>query len=1090
MSDAPDLAEYRAAVAAVEPAARVVPARALRRAIRQSRDRGTFRPRAIHDRCWWVRRDDLFEWLTPGELGLSDNEPAELLLIPSPEPESPAPTYETIWRTLFHAAIDREFDAAVRDGRLTDDTIRSARRQVGPARWQMVRTVLVEERLVDEADREEAVFREFVAFGLELALFEPSHWDDFFPGLSPDGEPLRTARVLCNVEGAHEQSRPGPAPTDANRATTAVPISEPGLRRTAPQISEWVAQGNDLKSAVLLTRAGDSHARGHLDHLIERFARVFNVNVEGVRKWRDATRPLLAPAAAGGWPVERRLLYELQRACLALERTNYTIDLIEWVRTLGRRPLKRPLPKTQWVEAHSRLRAALRYADRLTGGTGSLGRLLMDAVHRSESMTRDDLRPELIGVLDDVGLVPESAPERRSREKLVEELLDGACARGFFRISDLRDAIARNRVKLPDLRGPGELARGDALIRANELLPIRLDGVYRRGEVYMRLLQRGCSIFFGTPTGRWLSKYAALPFGGAFILLEAIGHLYRAGEGAVNWLSGWTATVDGVSLLGGAAAGMLADNPKLEAGGVSWEAVLAVGVFLLLLLHWPAFRTRVAWIAQFFFVKVPRAIRRSPFFYRLVHNRATRFFRRYLLLPLTAGGAATLATAIAGADATSVALVGTGTALLAGTFFRTAFGREVEDRVDEAMERIWRVVSVNFAIGLLTLILHFFRAIFEAIDRGMHAVDEGLRFREGQGRGAFAFKLLFGAGWFMFTYLFRFAWTLLVEPQINPIKHFPVVTVSHKILLPLIPPLAKKFGLTKETMATIVFGIPGIFGFLVWELRENWKLYRANAPKGIRPIHIGSHGETVRGLLRPGFHSGTVPKAFSKLRRAVRAGDHGKVARQRHTIDHVREAIKRFVERCFLSYLWTSTRWAKEPVVLGDPVLAPNRIVLPFFVGRGREPVQIALEERNGWIIGSVAQEGCIQDVRPDQRAAFADALMGLYKRAGVHVVREQVESVFGPQAYLFDAVPEGLVIPLQDGKEHVFDYEDGPEIELPDRRLPTHEVVLSDCPLTWTDWVARWDGDAAGKALLDKLIPGWTVLPNVSNGESTGSPR
>jgi TM2 domain-containing membrane protein YozV len=793
---------------------------------------------------------------------------------------------------------------------------------------------------------------------------------------------------------------------------------------------------------------------------------------------------------AAGWPVERRLLYELQRACLAVERTNYPVDVFEWVRTFGRRPLKRPLPKTKWVDAHLRLRAALLYARRLSGGHEVLDRLLADAVHLSESRARNDLRPDVAAVLDDVGLVPESAPERRSHERLVEELLDGACARGFFRIGDLRDAIARNRVKLHDLSGPGELVRGDPLIRANELLPLRLDGVYRRGEVYMRLLQRGCSVFFGTRVGRWVSMYVALPFGGAFILLEAIGHLYGAGKGLVHWLTGWTAAVNGVSLLGGGMAGTLAGNPTLDPGGVSREAVLAVGIFLLLLIHRPAFRSRVARAARFAFVKVPRAVRRSPLVYQLVHNRATRLLRRYLLLPLAAGGTAALAATVAGADAASVSLVGVGAALLAGTFFRTPFGREVEDRFDETVERIWRVVSVNFVVGILTWILHFFRAVFEAIDRGLHAVDEGLRFREGQGRAAFAFKLVFGSGWFVFTYLFRFAWTLLVEPQVNPIKHFPVVTVSHKVLLPLIPPLAGQFGVTKQTMATIVFGIPGIFGFLVWELRENWKLYRANAPKDVRPVRVGSHGETVRGLLRPGFHSGTVPKAFAKLRRAVRAGNRAREARQRHAIDHAREALERFAERNFLAYLRTSTRWGREPVALGHLVLAPNRIVIPVTVGVGREPVQVALEERHGWVIGSVPEDGGLRAVRPQQRSAFADALLGLYKRAGVLLVREQVAAVFGPQAYAFDAVPEGLVIPLPDGTEHVFDYEDGPEIELPDRRLPTHAVVLSDRPLPWADWAARWDADAAGKAPADPLIPGWTVLPATSAGGSTEPPR
>src|SRR5207302_731986 len=117
-------------------------------------------------------------------------------------------------------------------------------------------------------------------------------------------------------------------------------------------------------------------------------------------------------------------------------------------------------------------------------------------------------------------------------------------------------------------------------------------------------------------------------------------------------------------------------------------------------------------------------------------------------------------------------------------------------------------------------------------------------------------------------------------------------------------------------------------------------------------------GETVRGLLRPGFHSGTIPKAFAKLRRAVRTGNHAKAAKQRHAIDHVREAVERFAERSFRSYLRASTRWGNEPVVLGHPVLAPNRIVLPVIIGVGREPVQIALEERHGWIVASVADNG------------------------------------------------------------------------------------------------------------------------------------
>ena len=65
----------------------------------------------------------------------------------------------------------------------------------------------------------------------------------------------------------------------------------------------------------------------------------------------------------------------------------------------------------------------------------------------------------------------------------------------------------------------------------------------------------------------------------------------------------------------------------------------------------------------------------------------------------------------------------------------------------------------------------------------------------------------------------------------------------------------------------LITKMPGVFGFLVWELKENWKLYRANRATNLRPVMIGHHGETMLRLLRPGFHSGTLPKLFAKFTR-------------------------------------------------------------------------------------------------------------------------------------------------------------------------------------------------------------------------------
>src|SRR5262245_3642424 len=1079
MTEPADRTQLLATLTAIEPAVRMVPARALRRVIRHSRDRGDLDTRVVHEHAWWIARDQLFEILTPWELNLSPAEPfTELLLLPEPNEPISGRTLDHLRQALFHAGVDHEIDRAVADRRLTSDRVRAFRQQLGPAQWHEVREVLTAERLIDGADTDLTVIREFAAFALDLHHYAPHAWPVYFPGLREPAPVLDGFREFVDSEAISR--RVGAAalaysPSPPVRSIEPEPVVEvpPDLLRRAEEYSE---RGNDLGAAVLLAGASSPAAERYLDRLVERVRATLDLPPAEIATWKASIDPLLRPAAAGGWTVERRLLYELQRACLTVERQAYAAELVEWAVTLGRKSIKRPLTKTVWLDVTRHLRAALAYSERLPG-TQALGDRIEHAMHAAEARAREVLRPDIVAVLDEVGLIPWSVPERLSREKLVEELLDGACARGFIRIGDLRDAIARNRVKLADLAGPGEWLRGDPLIRANRELAFRLDGVYRRGEFYMRLLQRMCSLFFGTQVGRWLTLYLALPFGGAFVLIEAFHHMVGAGEGLVNWLTGYSASVEAFPALAGGAAGTLAANPDLGRSIVNWPTLAVVGVFLFLMLHWPAFRSQVAAAAKFVFVKVPRAVRRSPLIRALVHNPVTRFFRRYVLIPLTAGSAAALSVIALSGDTPSIGLIGGGVALFSASFFRTPFGRTVEDRLNEVADRVWRIVSVNFVVGLLTYILQFFRAVLETIDRAIYAVDEWLRFREGESRGVFVFKLVFGLAWFLFSYLFRFAWNLLVEPQINPIKHFPVVTVSHKLLLPLIPSLARQFGVSDETMGTIVFGIPGIFGFLVWELKENWKLYRANAPAMLRPAVIGSHGERMRGLLRPGFHSGVVPKAYAKWRTAVRTAKERKAAKARHTLEHVAEALHRLAERDVVAYLRVSQRWDELPIRAGHPELATNRVRMRFAVAGRTEETTVSFEERGGWVIGSVEDAGWLPYVSDTQRSAFQDVLVGLYKRSGVHAVREQAAHMFGPAAHEFDAVPEGLIVPTAHG-DMFFEYDDGPELRAPTRGLPSNTVVLSECPVTWADWVDRWDADAAGKSPRASLVPGWTFLP------------
>jgi hypothetical protein len=195
-------------------------------------------------------------------------------------------------------------------------------------------------------------------------------------------------------------------------------------------------------------------------------------------------------------------------------------------------------------------------------------------------------------------------------------------------------------------------------------------------------------------------------------------------------------------------------------------------------------------------------------------------------------------------------------------------------------------------------------------------------------------KAVLGALWSVIEAVVRFCITLLIEPQLNPIKHFPVVTVSHKLLVPMIPVVASQLvattgmerGLALTAVTFVSTTLPGVFGFLAWELKENWRLYAANRPQTLRPEPVGHHGETVRRLLLPGFHSGTVPKLFARLRRLHgRAGvatPPGAADRQRHELEH---AITTFLDRDVLALVARSDA-ASLGIAVEEVELVTNRI--------------------------------------------------------------------------------------------------------------------------------------------------------------------
>ena len=79
-----------------------------------------------------------------------------------------------------------------------------------------------------------------------------------------------------------------------------------------------------------------------------------------------------------------------------------------------------------------------------------------------ERALRDDFRSVISAALEAAEMVPSNRAESIEWAKLTEELLDRICNRGFINIGDLRDVIAQNDLKLPDVTAKALLS-GDKL---------------------------------------------------------------------------------------------------------------------------------------------------------------------------------------------------------------------------------------------------------------------------------------------------------------------------------------------------------------------------------------------------------------------------------------------------------------------------------------------------------------------------------------------------------------------------------------------------------------------------------------------------
>ncbi|HEX8201331.1 MAG TPA: hypothetical protein VF590_12655 [Isosphaeraceae bacterium] len=1123
-----ELDELERAVKAADPAARLVRPRILRRVIKHDRGLTGLGLQVPHRQSYVIDAGQAAAIVDPEEVGLGPGEelPAKLILLARPDPGELAarPAGAALlrcWRLLFHARVHLALGHKLAEGSLTPRGVRRRIHRIGQAEFDEIRAVLRQEDYLLPPRDDLTVYTEFAAVYLELRHFAEHLLPRYFPALRDLAAIDRLLAEDVDAEGLFAATRPPGAPLpeapaedeaafyedeDVDAAPEppdeALPPQRPsrrsywGLMQRADGRRE---RGNLVRAAILRTRAARvaplarlagkarTTARDELERLARRLAVALGLDDAGAREWLKATAPLLERAVRGRWTAEGRLLYDLQKVCVDHERPVYVVDPVGWALSLGRRPMKRLLPHHREVLTVKHLRSASRRLRRVRIADADrqrLGGLLLEAVEGAEEGLRHGFRPRIARTLRAIGLRPAHRTERVALRKLIEELLDRVVERGFLTMGDLRDAISRNNLKVPDLSGPREFLGGDHLLRANRRLAVTLDGVYHPAEIYLRGLQRMTSLAFGTPLGRFLTLYVVLPFGGAFVLLEGVQHLI---DPLVYFLEGFDVhllTPVSFAFTGCVALGLIHSRDLRQLG------------LRLVRAAWRAVR----WLA----IDLPAWVLNLPPIRWVRENLVFRLMWRWTFKPLavTAAAWALLPEARSGLHLTLAE--GAATFLAATLVLNSRLGRNAEEIAVDWLVRQWRRIHLDLLPGLYRLIMGTFDRMLELTERLLYTVDEWLRFRGGDPGGWLVSKVVLAAFWFVVVYVVRFFVVLVAEPQLNPIKHFPVVTVSHKLMVPLVVPLPRMLRKSplhlsrwtaRAIAAALQFIIPGICGFLVWELKENWRLYRANRPGGLRPVAIGHHGETMARLLRPGFHSGTLPKLYAKWRqaeaRAARAGRPYAGRKHREALHHVQKAIRHFVERDFLALLRESQTLAPLRVGVGGVVAGSNRILIELCRGEGPRPegLWIGFEEQSGWLVAGIAQPGWLPTLSGEQRQALATAIAGLYKMAGVDLVREQIAASFGPPAPSYDVADSGLVVwpgPEFDAQA-VYDLRDGPALppRTTDGPLPAPLPVLDAdrllfrrVPIPWRLWVAAWDRDRAGDGHPDGLLDGLHLLP------------
>jgi hypothetical protein len=1132
-SSCASLDAMRTTLLSLAPEARFATKRQIRRILRQRRGLGLSGFHLPHSHILVLSESEAQACL-PALLNSSSApiQPPQFL-ITEPDPDLfrralPGEPERWLWRRLVHGRVDLHLARRIQQGDLHIGHVRSLIARIGAPAFEEIAAVLHHDQMLLEPDSPVAVLAEALAFLAELHTCEPHSIPFVFPALTdpelllgsllteqqldlaelvlrsrPCGAPAQDPRAipLQPLEPDPQLSRSSSRPISDSSSSSEEETAYPRSARVAERLNQVAHRaqenGNLVRAALLYSRAaalstpalaGQARARAAaaLETLIQGGLKdALQLDPSELKRWSAALMPILHLAPGRRWSREARLLYDLQKLASDHSRSIEALAPIAWLASLGRRSLRRPLPNQKSVRIARHLQSARRHLPHTrlpSPDRNRMASVLDAAISRAERSLRDRIRPLIRRALERVGFAPASRLDHVAFESITEDLLDRLAQRGHLTFGDVRDTLARNQLKLPDIQSPSDWLCRDRSLRANRQLAVSLQGVYRPAESYLRAIQHASALAFATPLGRWLTLWIALPFGGAFVALEGIEHILAWFTPGASSHEHATAHHDQASAHHG---------PHL----VAPLPILLLGVMVALLIHFPAFRSLcgrgyrlLERGLRFVALTLPKRILEWPPLRFWLSSPLGRFLYDWLIRPVIPIIPLIAVLALFDHDPGHLALMSALWWFVAAIVLHTEPGRIAEEYAAESLAWAGHRLGLDLIPALYAAIMDLFHRALEGIEQTIYEVDQFLRFRSGESRLTLALKAFFSTLWNALTYVVRFLVNLVAEPQLNPIKHFPVVTVSHKLVAPfMLPLLSPPFAGLPPAIAlplgiALQFIVPGICGFLVWELKENWKLYAANRPRHLPPEIIGHHGETMRRLLLPGFHSGTIPHLFKRIRRKeTRKREepyrHASSLKFRHELQHIEHAVARTIARHALALAHRTPSLQPLEINLQSISIATNSISILLAArpapGLPHVPLLTYVINRRGpWLLARILPHAPCAGLPAETQAALAALLAGLTGICHIAWLGPPLEEADLPDFLLTE--PSVLVL-------HPPRPEDSPPTVLVQGR-----GISAAAPIPYPFWSGLWTADTTPA----NFAPASDILSWIGDPDRAVAPR